>query len=98
MELPAWFRMAMQQRLDAIYVQNDLDPELLRARTEEKMAFEALYSDMDETQFNRYLAWEDKHLFKRALEHERFYMKGVQDGAQMVSALLADKWIKIDPE
>lgn len=72
MEIPAWIRNAMQQRLDAISAQSDADPELLKARVEEKMAFEALYGGMDTVQFTRYMVWEEKHLFRRALEHEHF--------------------------
>lgn len=80
MEVPAWFRNAMQQRLDEVAARSDADPELQQARAEEQQAFASLYGGMDAAQFTRYMTWEERHLFRRALEHERLYMEGVKDG------------------
>jgi len=80
----------MQQRLDEIAARSDADPELQQARAEEQKAFASLYGGMDAVQFTKYMAWEDRHLFRRALENERLYMEGVKDGAQLALALMAD--------
>ncbi|WP_090108758.1 hypothetical protein [Cohnella sp. OV330] len=90
MEVPAWFRNAMQQRLDEVAVRSDTDPELQQARVEEQKAFASLYGGMDAVQLARYMVWEDLHFFRRALENELLYMEGVKDGAQLASALMAD--------
>lgn len=90
MEVPAWFRNAMQQRLDQIAARSDANPELQQARAEERKAFASLYGGMDAVQFTRYMAWEDRHLFRRALENERLYMEGVKDGMRLAAALMND--------
>ncbi|MBB6670052.1 hypothetical protein [Cohnella nanjingensis] len=90
MDFPSWFQSAIQQRLDVVSARTNCDPELLQVRAEEKKAFEALYGGMDETQFARFMAWEDQHHLKRALENERLYLQGMRDGVQLVMALLAD--------
>lgn len=90
MEVPSWFRNAIQQRLDEITSDSEVGPELLQAHIDEQKAFESLYDGMDAAQFTRYMAWEDRHLFRRALENERLYMEGVKDGAQLAAALMAD--------
>ncbi|MDI4647873.1 hypothetical protein [Cohnella hashimotonis] len=90
MEVPDWFRNAIQQRLDEIISHSDVGVELQQARAEEQEAFASLYGGMDVIQFTKYMAWEDRHLYRRALENERLYMEGVKDGARLAAALIAD--------
>lgn len=90
MEFPSWFQSAMQRRLDRISAWVEHHPDLQPFQAEESRTFEALLAGLDQTQLSGFLEWEDKRHFKRGLEHERLYLQGMRDGAQLVLALLAD--------
>lgn len=90
MGLPGWFQSVIQQRLDGVMVQIERQPELRKLRAEEWEAFDTLVPGVDKTSLPGFMEWEDKHLFRRAAEHERVYLQGVKDGAQLVFALMDD--------
>lgn len=37
-----------------------------------------------------YLGWEDKHLFRRAVENEWLYTQGVKDGTQLMIGIMEE--------
>jgi len=90
MQLPSWFQSAIQERLDDITARIQFDPNLSQYRTEEKQAFEALFSIDDSKCSPEFMEWEDKQSYRRALENERLYLQGMRDGAKLVMALLSD--------
>ncbi|WP_178023439.1 hypothetical protein [uncultured Paenibacillus sp.] len=71
-------------------VRIERQPELRKLRAEEREAFDTLVPGVDKTSLPGFMEWEDKHLFRRAAEHECLYLQGVKDGAQLVIALLGD--------
>lgn len=93
MEFPSWFQSAIQRRLDYVSARIERHPDLCKCRAEEKEAFEAMFSSVDQTQGLEFMEWEDKHHFMRALENERLYLQGMRDGAQLVVALLSDPFL-----
>jgi hypothetical protein len=90
MDIPSWFQSAIQRRLDYVSARIEHHPDLRKYRAEEEAAFEALFTDVDKTQWPEFMEWEDKHHLKRAVENERLYLQGMRDGMQLVVALLSD--------
>ncbi|MED4954509.1 hypothetical protein GNQ08_18295 [Paenibacillus macerans] len=88
MELPLWFRDAIQERLNHITARINRHPELRKLRAEERSALEAMFFGTDQTKSPEYMDWEDKHHFRQGLENERLYMQGMMDGVQLAIALL----------
>lgn len=91
MELPSWFQSAIGQRLDQVAAWIERQPELRELRVEERAAFDAMFPDTDQANLPEYMAWEDKHHFKRAVENEHSYLQGMSDGVQLIIALLHDR-------
>ncbi|MCM3703151.1 hypothetical protein [Paenibacillus macerans] len=90
MEFPVWIQDAIQQRLDYVSARIERHPELRELRSEERSAFEAMFSGRDKTKLPGFMDWEDKHHFRRGLENERLYMQGMMDGVQLAIALFDD--------
>ena len=90
MEFPAWFRQAIQSRLDDVSARIEYHPDLSRFRAEESKAFQVFFAGMDIGRMPEYTEWEDKLHFKQAIMNEWLYLQGMRDGAQLVFALLAD--------
>lgn len=88
MELPSWFQIAIQRRLDEVSALIKRHPEQNKLIDEEDKAFEVMFSGVDKTKLPGFMEWEDKHHLNRALENERLYLQGMRDGAQLVFALL----------
>ncbi len=88
MELPAWFRSAVEQRMDVVLARIELRAELQQYRNEEEEAWEVLFTGLDKSYSPEFMDWEDKHHFRRALECEMLYIQGMRDGVQLIVALL----------
>lgn len=88
MGFPAWFRQAIQGRLDEISAKIEYHPELGRVSAEEHQAFQALFAGMDVERNPEFSEWEDRHHFKQAVMNEWLYLQGMQDGIQLAAAFL----------
>lgn len=88
MELPSWFQSAIQERLEHVVARIEHHPELRKLRAEESSAFEAMFSGADRTKLPGFIDWEDKHHYKRGIENEHLYIKGLRDGVQLAITLL----------
>ncbi|MNZ92420.1 hypothetical protein D3C78_1114440 [compost metagenome] len=88
MELPSWFLSAIQERLEHVVARIERHPEMRKLRAEESSAFEAMFSGVDRTKLPGFVDWEDKHHYKRGVENEHLYIKGLRDGVQLAITLL----------
>ncbi|MBD2846625.1 hypothetical protein IDH44_15605 [Paenibacillus sp. IB182496] len=89
-DIPPWFELAIQQRLDTVSARIERDPDLRVRRSEEAAALESLLDGLEQSRLPQYLDWEDKHHYRRALEQEQLYAQGLRDGVQLVVALLGE--------
>lgn len=88
MGFPAWFRQAIQSRLDDVSVQIEYHPELRKIRDEEDEAFHAIFDDLKIAQTAEFANWEDKYILKQSMMNERLYMQGLRDGIQLATEIL----------
>ncbi|MCD9023499.1 hypothetical protein [Cohnella silvisoli] len=89
MNLPSWFREAIQGRLDDVAARIQHHPELKRIRAEESKAFQVLFAGMDVQHMPGFAEWEDRHHYSQAAMNERLYLQGMEDGIQLAVALLS---------
>lgn len=90
MEIPPWFRAAIQGRLDYVSARFEHHPDLKCVRAEEKKAFQVLFAGMDIGSMPEFEAWEDRHHFKQAIMNEWLYLQGMKDGFQLAVELLSN--------
>ncbi len=90
MEIPPWFRTAIQGRLDYVSARFEHHPDLKRVRAEEKKAFQVLFVGMDIGRMPEFEAWEDRHHFKQSIINEWLYLQGMKDGFQLAVELLSN--------
>lgn len=88
MELPGWFRQAMQKRIDDVAARIEYHPELRGIRKEEREALLQLFAGQDLAANRKFEYWEDRHHLKQGMVYERLYWQGIRDGVQLAAALL----------
>ncbi len=57
MELPAWFRSAVEQRMDGVLARIEQRAELQQYRNEEEEAWEILFAALDKSYYPRNAGW-----------------------------------------
>lgn len=90
MTIPIWFLNAIRQRLDLIMLDIERQSEWRKIRAEERSAFAGMFPGEDKMKGADYMEWEDKHLFRRAVENEWLYTQGVKDGIQLIIGIMEE--------
>ncbi|WP_044479586.1 hypothetical protein [Paenibacillus antibioticophila] len=90
MPVPLWFLNAIRQRLELIMLDIERQSEWHKIRAEEQSAFAGMFPGEDKTKGADYMEWEDKHLFRRAVENEWLYTQGVKDGIQLIIGIMEE--------
>lgn len=90
MPVPLWFLNAIRQRLELIMLDIERQSEWRKIRAEERSAFAGMFPGEDKTKGADYMEWEDKHLFRRAVENEWLYTQGVKDGIQLIIGIMEE--------